>query len=185
MARQGLLPKHLATCRIPACTACLYGRATKRPWRTKPNKRFISTDSLKHKGAVSVDMLHSPIPGLVAQMTGNLTTKRYNFATVYIHVTTGYSYIQLQESSSAKETLAGKQAFENHCKEHKITVTHYHADNGTFRAHAWREDCTAKGQRLTFAGANAHFQNGIAEQRIRILQELTRTTLLHAAQKWP
>ena len=33
MARQGLLPKYLETCPTPACLACLYGRAIKRPWR--------------------------------------------------------------------------------------------------------------------------------------------------------
>ena len=35
MARQGLLPKRLATCDIPICSACQYGKATKRPWRQK------------------------------------------------------------------------------------------------------------------------------------------------------
>ncbi len=36
MARQGLLPKKLAKCQVPTCTSCLYGRTTRRPWRTKP-----------------------------------------------------------------------------------------------------------------------------------------------------
>jgi hypothetical protein len=36
MARQGLLPKKLAKCQVPTCTSCLYGRATRRPLRTKP-----------------------------------------------------------------------------------------------------------------------------------------------------
>ena len=38
MAKQGLLPKKLVDCRVPLCTACLYGKATRRPWRSKtPN----------------------------------------------------------------------------------------------------------------------------------------------------
>jgi hypothetical protein len=36
MAKRGLLPKKLAKCQIPTCTSCLYGKATRRPWRTKP-----------------------------------------------------------------------------------------------------------------------------------------------------
>jgi hypothetical protein len=32
MARRGILPARLATCPIPVCTACLYGKATKKPW---------------------------------------------------------------------------------------------------------------------------------------------------------
>ena len=38
LARLGLLPKLLARCKVPACTSCLYGEVTCRPWRTKPRK---------------------------------------------------------------------------------------------------------------------------------------------------
>ena len=32
MAHQGILPWRLAHCKIPSCSACLYGKATKRAW---------------------------------------------------------------------------------------------------------------------------------------------------------
>ena len=32
MAHQGILPRRLAQCKIPSCSACLYGKATKRAW---------------------------------------------------------------------------------------------------------------------------------------------------------
>ena len=32
MARQGILPRQLAQCKIRTCSACLYGKATKRAW---------------------------------------------------------------------------------------------------------------------------------------------------------
>jgi hypothetical protein len=35
LATLGELPKRLATCRVPLCTSCVYGKATRRPWRTK------------------------------------------------------------------------------------------------------------------------------------------------------
>ena len=38
---------------------------------------------------------------------------------------------------------------------------------------------------MAYSGVNAHHQNGLAEVKIRWLQELVRTTLAHAAQKWP
>ena len=38
--------------------------------------------------------------------------------------------------------------------------------------------------RLTFAGVNAHHQNGVAERRIRELQELARTMMIHANRRW-
>ena len=36
-----------------------------------------------------------------------------------------------------------------------------------------------------FAGVNAHHQNGVAERRIRTLQEMARTMLIHANKRWP
>jgi len=66
-----------------------------------------------------------------------------------------------------------------------INVRAYHADNGIFRAHGWVNACRDKGQNLTFAGVNAHHQNGYAERRIRELQELARSMLIHASRKWP
>lgn len=41
------------------------------------------------------------------------------------------------------------------------------------------------GQTISFCGVNAHFQNGKAERRIRTLQELARSQILHAKAKWP
>ena len=35
MAKIGLLPKRLATCPVPLCTSCLFGKATRRPWKSK------------------------------------------------------------------------------------------------------------------------------------------------------
>lgn len=49
----------------------------------------------------------------------------------------------------------------------------------------WRKACADKGQRLTFCGVNAHFQNGVAERRIRELQEQAQTNLIHANKRWP
>ena len=40
-------------------------------------------------------------------------------------------------------------------------------------------------QRATFAGVNAHHQNGMAERKIRTLQEHARTMLIHTNQRWP
>jgi hypothetical protein len=36
MAKRGLVDKKLADAPTPVCSACLYGKATWRPWRTKP-----------------------------------------------------------------------------------------------------------------------------------------------------
>ena len=49
----------------------------------------------------------------------------------------------------------------------------------------WIEECQRQNQNLTFAGVNAHHQNGIAKRRIRELQETARAMLIHASKRWP
>jgi hypothetical protein len=69
MATKGEIPRRVATCRVPRCQSCLYGRATKRPWRTKaqPNKIRAVT---RPGQCVLVDQLESPVPGLKGQNKG-------------------------------------------------------------------------------------------------------------------
>ena len=185
MAKQGIIPKYHATTPTPACAACLYGRATRRQWRfkTPQNKQKSTLQATKPGQYVSVDMLYSPSAGFVAQITGILTTKRYNYITVYIDHYSGYGYVHFQKSSDVTETLQSKHAFELHAKQHGVSIEAYHADNGIFRANQWVQDCQSKYQQLTFAAVNAHHQNGKAERRIRLLQELTQTRLIHLSHK--
>jgi hypothetical protein len=49
----------------------------------------------------------------------------------------------------------------------------------------FRKACADKGQTLSFCGVNAHFQNGMAEKRIRDLQDAARTMIIHAQKRWP
>ena len=186
MAKLGVIPKRLAKCAIPACSACLYAKAIKRQWRHRtPNNKDESSKPTKPGERISVDQLVSPTPGLIAQMTGTLTTKRYKYATVYVDQVTRLGFVWLQKSPSAEETVEGKIAFEKYALDRGVKVQNYHADNGIFRAHIWVNACRSNGQGLTFAAVNAHHQNGIAERRIRELQELARTMLIHATKRWP
>lgn len=186
MAREGIIPHRLAKCPIPVCSACLYAKATRRAWRSRSTTNNDETEVIKKPGyCVSVDQLVSPTPGFVAQMTGILTTARYTCATVYVDQASRLSFTYLQKTASAEETLEGKIAFELYAKDRGVLVTAYHADNGIFRAHKWVQACRMNGQRLTFAGVNAHHQNGMAERRIRSLQELARAMLIHATKRWP
>ena len=66
-----------------------------------------------------------------------------------------------------------------------IRIEHYHADNGVFVFKAWKADCDSKRQGFSYSGVNAHFQSGIAEWRIRELQDNARVLLIHAQRRWP
>jgi hypothetical protein len=61
----------------------------------------------------------------------------------------------------------------------------YHADNRRFVDNAWKDSLLEENQGITYCGVNAHWQNGIAERRIRDLKEQSRTMLIHAEHHWP
>lgn len=186
MAQQGTIPRRLLHCQVPVCAACMYGKATKRPWRTKTIKNKDEAYQPTAPGEViAVDQMRSPTPGLVAQLTGKLTNAHYEYVTVFVDAYSGRGYVYLQKSTNATETLEAKLAFERWCQAEGVTPRHYHADNGIFRSKAWMEDCLKRGQGFSYAGVDAHHQNGRAEARIRRLSELARTMLSHAQRKWP
>jgi hypothetical protein len=109
MASRGDLPVGLATCQIPKCAACMYGKATRRAWRTKSSVNAIANKRVTAPGAVvSMDQLVSSVPGLIGQMKGFITRKRYTVATVFIDHFSGMSYVYLQKGGTALETIEAK-----------------------------------------------------------------------------
>ena len=77
-----------------------------------------------------------------------------------------------------------KHAFGRSAEQHGVKIIHHHADNGHFPDNAFSQDCQANRQSLLYCGVNGHLQNGIAERCITDLQEQTRTSMLHAMNKW-
>jgi hypothetical protein len=184
MARRGEVPSRLQHCASPMCAACQFGKATRRPWRTKAKNRRINTATAPGE-CVSVDQMESRAVGFVAQLKGRLTHGRYRVATIFVDHYSRLGYVHLQKDSTSKETLKSKHAFELYCRERGVKVSHYHADNGRFVDNAWKDGLDQENQGITYCGVNAHWQNGIAERRIRDLKEQTRTMLLHAQHHWP
>ena len=137
------------------------------------------------RSCISVDQLESPMLGLIAQMKRFLMTKRYNAATIFIDNYNGLSYVYLQQSTKSNETLRAKRAFEQYATSHGVTIQHYHSDNGLFINKEWMDDLRTHCQGQSLAGVNAHHQNGVAEKRIRDLQDAAWTMLIHAQQNWP
>jgi hypothetical protein len=184
MAARKEIPSRLANCRIPKCQSCLYGRATKRPWRTKGQPGTIEPVTAPGQ-CVSVDQLESPVARFVGQNKGFFFRKRYKVATVFVDHFSRLSYVYLQESTKGVQTLAAKRSFEAYAASHGVTIWHYHADNGRFAEKLFLNHCERSGQQVTLCGVSAHFQNGIAERRIKDLTERSRTSLLHAVHRWP
>ena len=185
MSQAGELPAHLQRCRTPKCAACLYGKAAKRPWRTKspPNRR--APPAVNGPGdCVSIDQLESSTSGLIAQLRGFITKQRYTCATVFVDQYSRLSFVYCQKTTKGDETLEAKRAFEAYAKSHGVTVKHYHADNGRFAEALFINHCKQAQQTISFSGVNAHWQNGMAEKRIRDLQDQARTMLVHSQHRW-
>eukprot|EP00978_Attheya_sp_CCMP212_P025958 scaffold84501_cov28-Attheya_sp.AAC.3 len=133
----------------------------KKKWRDKTRKNEDEPEKVTEPGqVVSVDQMVSPTPGIIAQMTGILLiTKRYKYATVFVDQYSRFSYVHLQKTATVTETIEAKKAFERYVKDRQAQV-------------------------LTFAAVGAHHLNGIDEQCIRELQDMTRTMLIHSNNRW-
>ena len=119
-------------------------------------------------------------------MTGILTTKCYKYATVFVDQYSRLSYLFLQKTATVEETLSSKQTFELFASSHGVQILNYHADNGVFHANNWIKACQSdpnpKG--MKFSGVDAHHTNGLAERRIRDIQDNGRAMMIHATHKW-
>ena len=87
--------------------------------------------------------------------------------------------------ATGESTLDAREAFERAAVERGVVIKGYHADNGRYAEHIFKDDCHDKMQCLTFCGVGAHHQNGIAEAKIKQLTLASRTMLLHAQRLWP
>ena len=185
LALKGELPKSILQSKKPMCAACEFGKATRRQWRQDKSKKKGLHVATQPGQVVSIDQLESRTPGLIAQTKGRPTRARYHAATIFVDHYSRYSYVHLQQDVTANSTVQAKEAFEAHAQQHGIKVQHYHSDNGRFAETAFRNHARQRGQTISFCGVNAHFQNGIAEKRIRDLQDQARTMLSHAKHQWP
>ncbi len=185
LAERGLIPRKLKDCKEPKCPACLYGKQTKRPWRTKAKPSSLSKLATAPGQRVHVDQLKSPTPGLVAQVKGYLTKQRYRVATVFVDEFSDLTYVHVTASDTSEETLEAKEAFECFANSHGVQIMGYHADNGRFADNLFRDAIQASGQSITFCGIGAHHQNGKVERRILNITEHACTMLLHATHRWP
>jgi hypothetical protein len=61
-----------------------------------------------------------------------------------------------------------------------VTAKAYHTNNGRFADKGFKDDCTTSNQSIMFCGVGNHYQNGIAERKIKELTLGAWTLLLHA-----
>jgi hypothetical protein len=79
------IPCRLAKIPPPKCAGCLFGAMTKLPWRGKESKSSHKVFTATKPGeCVSVDHMISTQVGFFAQLKGQLTSKRYRAASIFV-----------------------------------------------------------------------------------------------------
>jgi hypothetical protein len=186
MAELGILPRKLVEVNPPNCDGCLFGTMTKKPWSNKgKSPKGVGHLATAPGKMVSLEQLESSAAGFISQLKGKLTRRIYKAANIFVDNFSRMSYAHLQEILISADTVEVKEAFEAFSRNTGVRIQHYHADNSIFADNGFMNAVRQNQQTISFCGANAHFQNGIAENRIRDLQEQARTMLLHANSRWP
>ena len=189
LAEAGHLPKGLLKCKkaLPLCVACQFGTAHRRPWRRrgKASGSIRRPEHVLPGDGVSMDQIVSAQPGLIPQMSGFLTSKRIWGCTTFCDHVSDFVYVHLMRDFTVDETILAAKAFEKVLSQAARRVKHYHADNGAFAHKGFLDHVNRADQKITFCAVGAHHQNGIIENKNKMLTLSARTLLLHGIRMWP
>jgi hypothetical protein len=115
----------------------------------------------------------------------NTASTGYVGGALYVDHASGKIFHYPQTDLTAEQTIRGKQIVERAAGEAGFSVKGYHTDNGIFASAEFREHCAALKQTISFSGAHAHHQNGIAERSIGTVSSCARANLIHLMLCWP
>jgi hypothetical protein len=88
---------------------------------------------------------------------------------VFIDSATGFIHLVLQVNLNMHKTLNAIHEFEQVCRNHGVIPQLYHSDNASvFTSEGVAEKLKRFAQIITFAGADAHHHNGMAERAIGV-----------------
>lgn len=174
----------------PKCAACLLGKQGRTPIPTQHIRKDDAGSLLKNKlepGAlVFSDQYTSRVDGRSYTSAGLPSSKqRFQGGTIFYDAASSYIHVAHQEGFTANETIRSKIEFERLARDHGVSIDAYHTDNGVYKSAEFMKELAEKGQGLKFSGVSAQFQNGPAENAIKIVVAKARTMMVHAALRWP
>ena len=132
-----------------------------------------------------MDQIMSAQPGLIPQMPGFLTSRRIWGCTTFFDHISDFVYVHLMRDFMVDETILAVNAFEKVMTHAQRFVKHYHTDNSAFAHKGFLDEVNRKDQKITFCAVGAHHQNGIIENKNKMLTLSARTLLLHGIRMWP
>ena len=79
---------------------------------------------------ISIDQIEYPQGELIPFIKGNQTSRKYHVATICVDHFSKLAYAYFIESTTAKEVVEAKHAFEKYAAAVGVKIQKYHADNG-------------------------------------------------------
>ena len=100
---------------------------------------------------MAVDQFVVKVPGRLPNTAGKKKMdNRYTGGTIFVDLVSGFTFVKMQVSLRAGETLLAKDEFENTMLDHGATVRKYHGDNSIFVSKVWREHYNDRDQAYIF-----------------------------------
>ena len=118
-------------------------------------------------------------------MTGFLGKSKYFHIHFFVDDASDFTFTHHAKSIDVAEALEAKRVYEREIYKYGKEVKYIHAGNGTYACKGCKDAVHDSKQLLTCCGVGAHFQNGKAENRIKIVTHVARTSLINAMHKWP
>ena len=194
LGRQGVLGQFgdkmgAARLHAPKCAACQYGKQGRTPIPTHHSEKdppgSLTKDKLEPGQLIFADQYESRAPGRAFTTKGLSSSQTFNGGTLFIDAASNFIYVSHQVGATAAETIASKTKFEREALTCGVDIQAYHTDNGVFTSKEFMRELAEKGQGITLSGVSAQFQNGAAENAIKIVVRNARTMMIHAALRWP
>ena len=163
-----------ANLQAPKCAACQFGKQGKTPTPTKHGDQdspgSLSIEKLEPGQMVFMDQYESRIPGRAFTSKGLATSSlTYAGGTLFYDAASGFIAVSHQVGHTAVETIESKLRFERESLGSGVLIQAYHTDNGVFTSKEFMRELADKGQGMTLSGVSAQFQNGAAENGIKVV----------------
>jgi hypothetical protein len=109
----------------------------------------------------------------------------YHGGTIFRDTASKYIHVENQVSLSVGETVMSKLKFEEWLWEQaRVSVCHYHSDNGVFTLSLFEEACAQEKQTQSFSGVGAQHQKVEAKRAIQTVMYMAPLFMIHAALNW-
>jgi transposase InsO family protein len=190
--KTGLGLSGIAAAEQPQCKACRYGKLQHIPdkqnvHRKAPEKkRNLLKEKLTPGHTVFSDQLESRVRGWLLYTAGReANTDKYCGSTVFCAAASSYMLVHHQVTLNATNTINSKTAFERKAQDLGVPIESYHTDNGIYSSVAFTKEIAANYQQIKFSRVGAKWQNGVAENAIKILIYKAQAMMIYASLMWP